>query len=381
MVTRPVPVRDGRRGSAPDAATLAVARAIGVTRIARVGELDRAGVEVAAAIRPDGHVLQVSNGKGGAFAEAAAGAVAEAAELWAAERPVVDAWGSAREVLDARRIAVEPLGDRDDPARRAWTLGRDLGSGDPVLVPAGAVSCGPAGSPLLGGAPVPWTSNGMGAHADRARALLHGLLEAIERDALARALPDGFTEREVRARLLDPATVAAASPPTAARVRDLEARGFRVHLLDVSWGVERDRAGDEGLPAAAALLVDDAHAPVPLAAGYACRLSPGDALHAALLEAAQSRVTEIHGAREDVLHGDRGAAAALAEWCAAARPRRDARTMPSARAPSPAAGVRAALARLSAAGFRRAVAVDLPSPPGLAVVRAIVPGLLLSELL
>ena len=57
--------------------------AIGVTRVARVTGLDRAGVEVACAIRPQGHVLQVSNGKGERFVDAVRGAVLEAAELFA----------------------------------------------------------------------------------------------------------------------------------------------------------------------------------------------------------------------------------------------------------------------------------------------------------
>ena len=48
-----------------------LSRAIGVTRIARVTGLDRCGVEVACAVRPAGHVLQVSNGKGETFSQAA----------------------------------------------------------------------------------------------------------------------------------------------------------------------------------------------------------------------------------------------------------------------------------------------------------------------
>src|SRR3954468_24108434 len=59
---------------------------LGVTRIARVTGLDRAGVEVACAVRPGGHVLQISNGKGESWEEARASALSEAAELWAAER-------------------------------------------------------------------------------------------------------------------------------------------------------------------------------------------------------------------------------------------------------------------------------------------------------
>src|SRR5947208_11733958 len=42
----------------------ALQRAIGVTRVARVTGLDRSGIEVACAVRPLGHVLQVANGKG-----------------------------------------------------------------------------------------------------------------------------------------------------------------------------------------------------------------------------------------------------------------------------------------------------------------------------
>src|SRR3954468_5272121 len=61
--------------------------ALGVTRVARITGLDRAGVEVACAVRPGGHVLQVTNGKGLAWERARASAVGEAAELWAAERP------------------------------------------------------------------------------------------------------------------------------------------------------------------------------------------------------------------------------------------------------------------------------------------------------
>jgi len=44
-----------------------LARRLGVTRTARITGLDRLGIEVACAVRPLGHILQVSNGKGGTF--------------------------------------------------------------------------------------------------------------------------------------------------------------------------------------------------------------------------------------------------------------------------------------------------------------------------
>ncbi|HYG70302.1 MAG TPA: fatty acid-binding protein, partial [Anaeromyxobacteraceae bacterium] len=84
------------------------ARAAGVTRVARVTGLDRAGVEVATAIRPAGHVLQVSNGKGDGFADAATGAVLEAVELDAAERARVDAFGAATALAAAGARVLRP---------------------------------------------------------------------------------------------------------------------------------------------------------------------------------------------------------------------------------------------------------------------------------
>ena len=72
MPRAPRPLRDG-----------SLAEELGVTRVARLTGLDRTGVEVASAVRPGAHVLQVTNGKGPSFEAAMAGALLEAAELWA----------------------------------------------------------------------------------------------------------------------------------------------------------------------------------------------------------------------------------------------------------------------------------------------------------
>jgi ribosomal protein S12 methylthiotransferase accessory factor len=360
----------------------ALQEALGVTRLARLTGLDRAGVEVVAAVRPLGHVLQVTNGKGETWAQAAAGALAEAAELWSAERPLSLVSGTAAElrlrfgargVLGPGELAPEEALPAWEAARLAWRTGDDLLTGLPCLVPAHAVHCPPAGTEPLGPAVVPWTSNGMGAHPRREAALVHALLEACERDQLARALPRGFTPAEVRRRLLVPASLPRAAPRTAAWVARLSARGFAVHLLDAG--------ADLGLPTAAALLVDLERGPVPLAAGYACRTSRDGALLAALLEAAQSRLTEIHGAREDVLHGDREAGLPLAALCRRTRATRRAAALPDHGAPAPGAALRLVLSCLASAGHRRVVATDLAGPPGLHVVKVLVPSLRRSELL
>jgi ribosomal protein S12 methylthiotransferase accessory factor len=382
--------------------------ALRVTRVARITGLDRTGIEVASAIRPRGHVLQATAGKGLAFEHAAWGALMEAAELDGAERPIAGPWASVGELVAARGPAgvvspraLDPEGGPSwDGVRLAWREGAELVGGGRALVPAHAVHVPPAGGPWLGPALVRWTSNGMGAAPRREDALLHALLEAIERDRLARALPEGFTEGELRRRMIDPRSLGRAAPLAARLVGAIEARGFRVYLFDLGGrGATSTPTSsptpnptstpipplpasfDPGLPCAAALIVDPHLGAVPVAAGYACRLRRDGALVAALLEAAQSRATEIHGAREDVAFGDRRASVALAARCAAVRPRREAARMTDLRAPTARAGVALVLARLRRAGVRRAIAVDLAGPTGVAVVKAIVPGLLLSELL
>lgn len=340
------------------------AEAIGVTRVARLTGLDRTGVEVACAVRPLGHVLQASNGKGRTFEEAAATAVSEAAELWAAERPdpyqlrygsVAELAGRARLLLpaDAAELVAPELWS--ESTRLGWIEGRALAGGRPVLVPAQAVFCPPRDGPQLGPSLVRWTTNGLAAHASRPRAIRHGLLEVIERDQLHRALPEGWTSAAVARRMMAPAG------RLAAEVEALRARGFDAYLFDLT------PARGAGLPVGGALLFDREQGPIPLTAGYACRLRPEEALRAALREAAQSRLTDIHGAREDVAPGSAEEAGVLRDACARARPRRGVESMP-----------RGALPRELRA---TAVVVDLPAAADLRVVKVIVPGSRLSPLL
>jgi ribosomal protein S12 methylthiotransferase accessory factor len=375
-------------------------RAMGVTRIARVTGLDRAGVEVACAVRPEGHILQICNGKGATAAQAAASALGEAAELWGAERvdPALLVHARARELgvralqhgVALRGSAGEVIAPRLWEARIAWRPARDLHTSAEVLVPAQAVHCPPAGT-SLGPAPIRWSSSGMGAHPDPGLALLHALLEAAERDGLARALPRGWTRSSVRTRGIDLSSLAKAAPRAAALVARLSRNGLRASVFDLRPG-----HGWLGLPLAGALLVDLEQGPVPLTAGYACALSADEALTAALLEAAQSRLTDVHGAREDIAPPDRGAAAELARACAGApglvdaaaleRPATGAKPSgaldPASAGKRAEDGVRLVLSRLRAAGFSSAAAVEL-APEGFpfSIVKVLVPGLRVSELL
>jgi ribosomal protein S12 methylthiotransferase accessory factor len=330
----------------------ALQRRIGVTRVARVTGLDRCGVEVACAVRPLGHVLQVSNGKGESWEAARASALSEAAELWAAERvsqPEL-VYGAAAELRDAWEpidVPVPRLWSR--ATRIAWRRGRDLATRREVLVPAQLVHCPPRGAPSLGPLSLRWTSNGMGAHPRPGPALRHALLELIERDQLARALPQGWTPRAISRLKLD--------ATRALLWRRLRDAGFEAHVFDLSGA----------LPVAGAILVDLEEGSIPVTAGYACGLTPGEAVQGALLEAAQSRLTDVHGAREDVVPPDRAAMRSLRQACERANARRTLGDMPRAR------DVRAALRG-------RVAVVELAREP-LHVVKVVAPAMKLSGLL
>ncbi|HZH02956.1 MAG TPA: YcaO-like family protein [Myxococcaceae bacterium] len=373
-----------------DLPSRALMRAFGVTRIGRLTGLDRSGVEVACAVRPRGHVLQASNGKGRTFRDAAHAALSEAAELAASETvdPVDLRWASAIQMRGRfGKEAVWGVGpwmrertDADlESITLAWVEGRGLFTGAQVWVPAAAVFCPPPGQMGLAPLPVRWTSNGLAAHPRREAAVAHALRELAERDTLARALPQGWTARAVRAFHLPRAQWAGVSASAAASAEVMRARGLIPFLF--SW--PRGAPGGVPLPVAAALLFDEEGSAIPLTAGYACHTTLGDALEGALWEAAQSRLTDIHGAREDVTPMNAADVKRLRGWCqrAARGSSEEAASLPRAR--KGRRGLPTVTAAFERGGHRQVVLIDLASARtcGLSVVRALAPGLQLTELL
>ena len=324
----------------PDPSMRRLASAFGVTRLARRTGLERSGVEVVGAVRPRGHVLQVSQGKGLTLEHAQWSALGEAIELCAAENPDVG-------TFEVRRAPDDSTWDVSGLSV-AWVKAVRLADRSPCLVPAQSVYCPPAGTCWMGPSVITWRSNGLGAHpTSRAAAEEHAVLEVVERDALARVLPHGWTPHEALRRLVT-------APPAAVKLKE---RGFACFLFDL--GV----AG--GLPVAGSLLFDLEGGPLPLTAGYACRRSWVEAAEAAWLEAAQSRLTEIHGAREDVMLGEREEGAGLLRALEGVTPRAPSRRV-ERRPLSKVVKGDVALVQLRAAPF---------------VVKAVSPTLLVSELL
>lgn len=268
--------------------------ALGITRVTDITRLDRIGLPVFASVRPRGRTLRVHAGKGLEPGEARIGALMEAIEFAAAEADAargVDAWATGAELeaqwpdglcLDdfAPRFFVKAVADAPIPAvtcealdgRGSWLLPADLVQ---VLAPA------PCGGPALFG----WTTNGLASGNTLDEATLHALFEVLERDTLA------LNSGRDRSALVDPASL-----PPALRALAARWRGLGIELL------VRHVPNALALPCFEAYLHEPASTDVNIAGGSGLHVERGIALARAVSEAAQSRLSTIHGARDDIVH-------------------------------------------------------------------------------
>ncbi|MFF3127960.1 YcaO-like family protein [Streptomyces sp. NPDC057908] len=261
----------------------------GITRLARLTDLDVIGLPTWTAIRPASLTLSASQGKGLTDELARLSAVMEAIELWHVEQPLsLMARGPAAEVAPDCPVGALPLnGPADDRALARvmwdWTPGTGLVRGTAVLLPADLVrrraQRGDWNPDLLRA-----TSTGLACGNTRDEALLHGLYEVIERDVLHR---DGLAAGSLRT-WIDPRTV---DDPVGRTVVEKVCRAgmsLELALVEAAYG----------LPVCLAYLWSEDLPPV--FAGGGCHSSPGIALTRALTEAAQSRLTFIAGTRDDL---------------------------------------------------------------------------------
>ncbi|MGH6891820.1 MAG: YcaO-like family protein [Dongiaceae bacterium] len=346
----------------------------GITRLADITGLDRIGVPVAMACRPNARSVSVSQGKGLTFVAAAASALVEAMELYHAEdvlTPVLYA-SAARMAESGQPMVLEGLSRETeaslDPHRSfAWTAAQDLRSGRHAWLPHDLIHADLTGAQPPGGGFI-ISSNGLAGGNSRTEAAIHGLCEVIERDSTARwqALDRSLREGT----RLDPGTII--DPDCTMLLERLEGTGFETAL----WST----TGSTGIASFHAALLDRRDPDGHPGAGDGCHLSPGIALLRALTEAIQTRLTYIAGARDDLdpedyrldLRRDRRN---RHEALLADRPVLDFRNFPDLSGATLAGDLAAILERLAIVGHT-AYAVDLSQASiGLPVLRIVVPGL------
>jgi ribosomal protein S12 methylthiotransferase accessory factor len=281
-----------------------VAAVLGISRVTDITRLDRAGVPVFASIRPDARPgsLCVNAGKGTRAAEARVGAYMEAIEFAFAEynragldvvhvpaRHVYEGRHRADAILDfCPQIGADiPL---DEPL--PCVVAQDITSGSAFLVPAELVFL-----PLPAALGPPWyfgaSSNGLASGNTVLEATVHALAEVIERDIAS------FERAEDHSALIQPDSVPS---PLVRLIRQIERAGLTMHV--------RMAPSPYGLPYFAATVADEADFdPLLVNAGQACHPSREVAFARAVCEALQSRLSFIHGGRDDLIDTHRRFAA------------------------------------------------------------------------
>lgn len=292
----------GRRSIAPEQ-TLERLRphlaGLGITRVANITGLDRIGIPVYVAVRPNARSLSVSQGKGIDAAAAKASAIGESIESAHAEHTRcavrLETYDRLRDqvaVVDPQQLALA-RNSRYDPAHcLPWTEGADVLSGDGAWVPYELVHANACLPRVPGSGCFVCSTNGLAAGNTLAEATLHGLCEVVERDACALWERGAGAARE-------------ATQVELASVDDDVCRGLLARFEDAGIDVLAwDVTSDLPLPVYRVVIVDrhvdPVLAPTPAAYGAGCHPLPAIALSRALTEAAQSRLTTISGARDDL---------------------------------------------------------------------------------
>lgn len=356
---------------------------IGITRIADITGLDKIGVPVCNAIRPNGRSLSVSQGKGIALPQARVSAAMETIELFHAETIDAETYRTSYErLLLEGEPAIDPfhlplLSEDDYQAENDinWLLGHDLMSDKATWVPFDVVSCDMVPE-ALEDTVFMLSSNGLASGNHMLEAISHGICEVVERDGTA--LHDAMTKGLIHEpNLIDVDSVDNAS------CRFLLDQLIAAEVQPYIWW----QTSDINLPSFGCAITETSQsslwADLGTFHGFGCHVSKSIALSRAITEAIQSRLTYISGARDDLFREDFALMQSErhnARWSAylgAAAAVCDFRDFPDHESTDLRADIEFQLDALDRAGFGQVVVTNLTKPVfELPVVRVTIPGLI-----
>lgn len=342
----------------------------GITRVADITDLDRLGIPVYSCIRPtaaDG-AISVYNGKGGTEEEARVAGIMEGIERYCAEAIPRDIQpytyqeliAKGYTVLEPESLILPHSADRD--AAIPWIEGYDIANNESIYVPFNAVvHPNPYYMPQLFRS----NSNGIASGNTLEEAIFYALTEVIERDSWSLA----EITRNTGKKLIE-------LPEKVQEMKDK----FTKNGIDV---ILRDITSELGIPTIAAV-ADDVELKDPrlLMIGMGTHTSAEIAMIRALSEVAQSRATQIHGAREDAtlaklreIMGYEQVKRMNAYWFAG-DDYKPASQITSWNSNDFKTDIETIISRLKASGLSRVIVCDLTDPVfQIPVVRVIVPGL------
>ena len=276
-------------------------KTVGITRVADITDLDRIGMPVFTAIRPtaeDG-AISIYGGKGISKDHAKASAMMEGFERYSAEKQESDDTifatpneiGEKGEYIDPKSLNLPQKFEKADlgDTRFEWNLAHDIITGNDYYVLSNAVF-----HPYNHDSDVESlfksNTNGLASGNVLEEAILHGIFEVIERDA--------WSIFEMTHKNYSQINIDSIESELINEIIDkFESQGIKIKLMDFT--------ADINIPTIAASADDTVTRDAGLLTlGIGTHLDPEVAILRALTEVAQSRATQINGAREDTVRAD-----------------------------------------------------------------------------
>ncbi len=349
----------------------------GITRLANVTGLDRIGIPVALAMRPNSRSVAVSQGKGMTLDHAKASALMESVEIWHAEtfdQPLIYSsfadLAPRHATVDVGRLPERAGTVFTESARLLWAEAYELNSGETRLVPFEMIHVDYTEARVPGDGLIPSSTNGLASGNHPLEAICHGLCEVIERDALS--VWDAARERGEPLQLVPPDSIDAAD------CRQLLSLFDDAAIDCTIW----DMTTDIGIATFTAVITEREAETGHLGLGSGTHPDRSIALRRALTEAAQTRLNYISGSRDDLMAGEytsQGIAMkneAFGEMIGGPSTPRRFGDVPTATNETLLADLDLILGALSAVGLGEVAVVDLTREDvGIPVFRVIAPGL------
>ena len=276
-------------------------KTVGITRVADITDLDRIGMPVFTAIRPtaeDG-AISIYGGKGISKDHAKASAMMEGFERYSAEKQESDDTifatpneiGEKGEYIEPKSLNLPQKFEKADlgDTKFEWNLAHDIITGNDYYVLSNAVF-----HPYNHDSDVESlfksNTNGLASGNVLEEAILHGIFEVIERDA--------WSIFEMTHKNYSQINIDSIESELINEIIDkFESQGIKIKLMDFT--------ADINIPTIAASADDTVTRDAGLLTlGIGTHLDPEVAILRALTEVAQSRATQINGAREDTVRAD-----------------------------------------------------------------------------
>jgi YcaO-like protein with predicted kinase domain len=256
-----------------------------VTRVGEITGLDSVGVPVWAATRPCAKVISVTAGKSLDSQMARAGAIAESIEYSTFENPTGEFVTQDWTMFDPKNLQVAKEANWQTAHEIPVEHITHLATGKHILYPSDLVWLGDRGrkTELF-----QRTSNGQAVAGSFDEAFLAGLYECIERDAITIRT----CAMQEFGRIPPKHDLAILEGKLASLRSSIAEAGLTLFLFHCTFDIP--------LPVYWAIVIDKSGELAPFA-GWGCNLDSRIAAERAILEALQSRLVYISGARDDIM--------------------------------------------------------------------------------